>query len=55
MEKPVVTITGISGFLGSQVCFEFLSNGSFKVRGTVRDPTNQKKLQPLMDAFGELF
>ena len=52
-EKPIVTITGITGFLGSRVCHEFLLDGGYQVRGTVRDKTNMKKMQPLIDAFGE--
>lgn len=54
--KPIVTITGISGYLGSRVCHEFLLDGTYQVRGTVRDKNNMKKMQPLIDAFGqELF
>ena len=50
-----VTITGITGFLGAHVCLLFLKDGGFKVRGTVRDLNNQKKLAPLQKAFGEYF
>lgn len=53
--KPLVTITGVSGYLGSQTCLAFLQDGSYRVRGTVRDTTDQAKLQPLRDAFGALF
>lgn len=35
--KPVVLITGVSGYLGSQVAYEFLKDGTYTVRGTVRD------------------
>lgn len=55
MESNTVLITGISGYLGSHVCNLFLQDGSFKVRGSVRDKTNEKKLQPLRDAFKEKF
>ena len=51
----MVLITGVSGFLGSQCCLYFLKNGTFRVRGTVRDPNNALKVQPLKDAFGELY
>lgn len=55
-ELPIVTITGITGFLGSRICHEFLLDGSYQVRGTVRNKNNLEKLQPLIDAFGkELF
>jgi len=55
MERPLVVITGISGFLGSQVCHTFLKHGGYRVRGTVRDTKNPKKIEPLKKAFGELF
>lgn len=55
MENPTVTITGVSGFLGSMICLNFLKDGSYKVRGTVRSVNNPKKIQPLKDAFGEYF
>lgn len=51
--KSKVLITGINGYLGSQVCHLFLKDGGFSVRGTVRDPTNQAKLAPLKKAYGE--
>lgn len=57
--KPVVVITGVSGYLGSQVCSTFLQDGSYRVRGTVRSTTNPQKLEPLKaglgpDLFGQL-
>ena len=53
--KPTVTITGISGFLGSHVCLTYLQSGEYNVRGTVRSKTNEKRLEPLRKAFGEHF
>ncbi len=53
--KPVTTITGVSGFIGSRVCLDFLLSGEFHVRGTVRDAKNEAKLAPLRKAFGEYF
>ncbi|TNV77308.1 hypothetical protein FGO68_gene2508 [Halteria grandinella] len=53
--KLKVVITGISGFLGSQTCLKFLQDGTFQIRGTVRDSKNEKKLAPLRTAFGPLF
>ena len=53
--KPLVTITGISGYLGAQVCLTFLKDGSYKVRGTVRSTKNPKKIDPLKKAFGAHF
>ena len=46
-KKPIVTVTGISGYVGSQVGLALLKDGSFNVRGTVRDPNNAAKLDPL--------
>jgi nucleoside-diphosphate-sugar epimerase len=53
--RPVVVITGVSGYLGSHVCMSFLKDGGFTVRGTVRDTKNAKKIEPLKKAFGEYF
>lgn len=53
--KPFVLITGISGYVGSQVCLAFLKSGQYKVRGTVRSKNNPLKIAPLREAFGELF
>lgn len=53
--KKKVVITGISGFLGSYVCDTFLRDGSYHVRGTVRDTKNEKKIAPLRKAFEERF
>jgi thioester reductase-like protein len=50
-----VVITGITGYLGAQVCHDFLSDGHFEVRGTVRDPTNEEKLAHLKNGFGEMY
>ncbi|CDW76422.1 nad dependent epimerase dehydratase [Stylonychia lemnae] len=54
-ERKQVVITGISGFLGSHVCKVFLETGRYRVRGTVRDRNNEKKIAPLRKAFGDHF
>ena len=54
-EKPIVTLTGITGYIGSHTCLQFLQDGGFRVRGTVRDKTNEAKLAPIREAFGEHF
>ena len=54
-QKPIVTITGISGFIGSRVCLDFLQSEDYHVRGTVRDSKNEAKTAPLRKAFGEYF
>ena len=53
--KPKVLITGITGFIGSQVTKFFLEDGGYQVVGSVRSKTNQKKLEPLQKAFGDLY
>jgi nucleoside-diphosphate-sugar epimerase len=45
--KPVVLITGVSGYLGSHVALAFLKDGSYTVRGTVRSISNAAKIAPL--------
>ena len=55
ISKPVVLITGVSGYLGSQVALVYLKDGGYTVRGTVRDCANAKKIEPLKKAFGENF
>lgn len=54
-EKPIVTITGISGYIGAEVCKQLLEDGGYRVRGTVRDKNNEAKVAPLREAFGDLF
>ena len=51
--KPLVTIFGITGFLGSHTCLTFLKDGGYRVRGTLRDKTKEEKVKPVREAFGE--
>ena len=44
--KSLVTITGISGYIGSHIALKFLQNGNFRVRGTMRS-INPAKIDPL--------
>ena len=48
-------MTGISGFIGAETCLQFLKDGGFRVRGTVRDKRNEAKVAPIREAFGEYF
>ena len=48
-----IVITGVSGYIGCWVCKTFLEDGSFRVRGTVRDPTNEIKIAPIRAALGD--
>lgn len=51
--KPLVVITGVSGYLGSQTCQAFLEDGSYRVRGTVRSTSNEEKMAAYKKGFGE--
>ena len=50
--KQLVVITGISGFIGLHVLHDFLKDGSFAVRGTIRGKT-EAKIKPIREAVGE--
>lgn len=52
-ERPLVTITGITGYVGSHVARQFLQDGGFRVRGTVRDLNDSAKIDPIKQAYGE--
>ena len=52
---PLVTITGVSGYIGSHCCKILLESGKYRVRGTVRSKTNEAKIAPLREAFGDKF
>ena len=54
-DKPIVTITGITGYVGAVTTKMFLEDGSFRVRGTVRSKNSEAKLAPVREAFGEHF
>ena len=53
--RETVLITGVTGYLGAHVCKAFFDDGTFKVKGTVRDLKNEKKIGPLRKAFGDKF
>ena len=55
ISRPVVTITGVSGYIGSQICLLFLKEGGYRVKGTVRSKNNEKKIEPIKKAFGDHF
>lgn len=50
MKGPVV-VTGASGYVGTWLVMRLMEEG-YTVRATVRDPSNQKKTQPLLDLPG---
>ena len=53
--KPIVTITGVTGYLGAHVCRVFLQDRKYQVRGTVRDLSNAAKIDPIKKSLGGLF
>lgn len=51
--KPRVLITGINGYLGSQICMTFIKHGGFAIRGTLRNKSDPKKFNEVLKAFGQ--
>ncbi|XP_020267696.1 dihydroflavonol 4-reductase [Asparagus officinalis] len=49
--KGPVVVTGAGGYVGSWLVMKLLQQG-YTVRATVRDPTNMKKVKPLLDLPG---
>ena len=53
-EVPLLVVTGATGFLGSQVCLAALkAKDRFRVRATVRDLKDSKKISDLKSGLGE--
>lgn len=52
-QNPLVLITGATGYIGSHVVNSFLQHGGFRIRITVRSKNNSKKMDPLVQFFGE--
>ena len=44
LEKPLVVITGVTGYVGAATALAFLREGEFRVRGTVRDASKASKM-----------
>ena len=55
VQKEIVLVTGITGYVGSWVAKELLEQGrdQFIVRAIVRDLENKSKLEPLREDYGE--
>ena len=53
--KPILLITGVNGYIASWTAYKAIETGKFKVRGTVRNKDDEKKVQLLKDAFGDKF
>ena len=53
--RKIVTVTGITGFVGLAVAAELLKHGVWKIRGTVRSINNSHKIEPLQKVLGRQF
>jgi len=53
MERDLVLVTGITGYIGTHVAELLIREGKYKVRATVRSLGNKKRLEPLRQALGE--
>ena len=51
----MLTLTGITGYVGSWIGLYALQSGKYQVRGTVRSLTNAAKIDPIRKAYGPLF
>ena len=51
--RPILTITGVTGFIGSQMLNHCLKEyaSKFRIRGMVRNKENVIKLGPLREFF----
>ena len=54
-EKPLVTITGLDGFVGPHTALEFIKDGNYRVRATVRKNADEGKMSAIKDAYGSDF
>ena len=54
-EKPLLTITGVEGFLGSQTLLQVVQDGNYRVRGTIRSSTDEATMAPIKAAIGKDF
>lgn len=52
-KKPIVLITGVTGYIGAHVTLEFLKDDKYQVRGSVRNPASEKSQATLKEAFGD--
>ena len=52
-DVPIVLVTGASGYVGTHLIKQLLEQGRFRVRGTVRNLSNEKKVKPLRELVAE--
>ena len=46
---PISLVTGASGYVATHILKQLLEQGRVRVRGTVRNLSNEKKVKPLRD------
>ena len=51
MSKPVVIITDVTGFLGSHVCYAFLIDGGYQVKGIVDSSEKEEVLEAIKKSY----
>jgi uncharacterized protein YbjT (DUF2867 family) len=51
--KPLLVITGVTGFLGSHILKECIKENKWRIRSTVRDLKNKDKIEVLRLAVGD--
>ncbi|CAI2373722.1 unnamed protein product [Moneuplotes crassus] len=54
-DKPLVLVTGVSGYVASWCVHTLIKTGKYRVRGTVRDHTNESKMEVLRKGFGDYY
>lgn len=51
--KPLVLVTGITGFLGSWTALKVVESGKYRCRASLRNAKDEKKLKTLREGFGD--
>lgn len=51
--KPLLVITGVTGFLGSHILKECIKENKWRIRATVRDLKNKDNIEVLRLAVGD--
>lgn len=53
--KPLVLVTGVTGYIAAWVAYRVLETEEYRVRATMRNPTDEAKLDTLKEGFGKHF
>lgn len=52
-QKDLVLVTGASGFLASHILKALVEQGTYRIRATVRQLNDTRKIEPLRKLFGD--